>query len=160
MKKDTRFTQINKKLAQWLADVKQSELLDINEFIDQAKQFLSAAESIPEENVKQFLVNLKYDLSDFYQQTREEAKHSIYLGLMGEIWWQTLSNLTDKSQIEWAELEDDFAHDGFYHSGDVIGFGILSCQHCYSEMHVTHFSTIIDCIECGHSTFIRKPLEP
>lgn len=154
------FTQVNEKLDLWLAEIKQNELLDIDAFIAQAKQTLLNAEHLSEEKTKQFLINLQNDLADFYQQSLHEAKHSVYLAVMQESIWQKLSDMTDKSQVEWAELSDDFEHQGQYKTGDIIGFGILECQLCHKEHLFTHSAEVSDCVDCGHHGFIRKPLSP
>lgn len=154
------FTPINEKLGRWLADFKQQELLDIGTFVNQAKEILSAAESLSQEQITQFTLNLQNDLSEFYQQNLHEAKHSIYLAIMEETLWQTLSEMTDKSQVEWAELQEDFQHKGKYKTGDIIGFGILECQLCHKEHHYTHCTEVSNCLDCGHHDFVRKPLSP
>jgi hypothetical protein len=147
-------------LAQWLTDVKKHEVTQVIELIEHAKTLMKAAEEIPEDKLKQFIENLKYDLHEFYQQNQEQAKHSIYLGLMKESFWAVMANITDKSQVEWAELSEDFDHDGVYQTGDVIGFGILECQHCHHTQQITHFSKVNNCLHCGHKYFLRKSLTP
>lgn len=147
-------------MASWLTDVKKNEVTQIVELVEQAKVILKAAESIPEEKVKQFVSNFTYDLHEFYQQNQEEAKHSIYLGLMNESFWAILVNITDKSQVEWAELCEDFEHNGEYQKGDVIGFGQLCCQNCQKTRMISHLSTVDECLYCGHQLFTRQSLTP
>ncbi|GAA6203274.1 hypothetical protein [Thalassotalea sp. SU-HH00458] len=147
-------------LAQWLTDVKKHEVTQVVELIEHAKTIMKAAEEIPEEKFKQFIENFKYDLHEFYQQNQEQAKHSIYLGLMKESFWAVMANITDKSQVEWAELCEDFHHDGVYQTNDVIGFGLLECQNCHQTQQITHFSKVNNCLHCGHNLFLRKSLTP
>lgn len=154
------FEQVNHHFKTWLESVKQSELLDVNEFLRQTKENLLKAEQASEAMVEQLMVNLQHDFSEFYQQTKTEAKHSVYLALIKERCWQELAELTDKSQVEWAELADDIQHHGEYQQGDVIGFGILQCQKCKQQLHITHLSEVAECAECGHDKFIRILLEP
>ncbi|MGJ8691893.1 MAG: zinc ribbon-containing protein [Thalassotalea sp.] len=151
---------INNHLIQWVDEIKQSELLDINEFLQQARHFLVEVEHLSEDKLSQFMHNLQHDLSEFYQQTKVEAKHSVYLGVMTEAWWQNLAEMTDKSQVEWAELADDIKHHGEYKTGDIIGFGILQCQQCSEHLHITHLCQVSDCINCGHQVFNRVLLNP
>ena len=153
------YVELNTKLNNWLDDFEQSQLLNVNEFIEQAKRVLIAAESLPEESIKQFVRNLQYDLQHFYQQNKNDAKHSVYLALMEETLWQKLADMTDKAKVEWIELEHDLSLHGQYRTGDIIGFGILECQLCHKEYHITHCTVINDCIDCGHHDFLRKPLE-
>lgn len=154
------FTDFYQNLAQWLTDVKKHEVTQAVELIEHAKVLMKAAEEIPEEKFKQFIENFKYDLHEFYQQNQEQAKHSIYLGLMKESFWAVMANITDKSQVEWAELCEDFHHDGVYQTNDVIGFGILECQKCLKTQQITHFSNVNNCLHCGHNQFLRKSLTP
>ena len=148
------------RLALWIKDVKQHELTQIVELVEQAKVILKAAEMIPEEKIKQFVDNFKYDLHEFYQQHQQQAKHSLYLALMNESFWATMANITDKSQVEWAELCEDFEHHGDYQSGDYIGFGILECKNCHHSLQITHLCQIKDCLHCGHQHFVRQSLTP
>lgn len=154
------FADIYQKLNDWLVGVKIEQKPHIDEFIKQAKLYAVAAETMSEEKLKQFSDNLKYDLHDFYQLNRSQAQHSLYLGLLNETLWENLAKLTDKSQVEWAELVDDFDHDGQYKSGDFIGFGELQCEQCDERITILHFSEIGDCVHCGSTGFIRLPLNP
>lgn len=154
------FADIYQKLNAWLSEVKQTQKPHVDEFIKQAKLYANAAETLSEEKLHQFTENLKYDLHDFYQLNRSQAQHSVYLGLLNETLWEQLAKLTDKSQVEWAELIEDFNHDGLYHSGDCIGFGELQCERCDETTTISHFSEINDCVHCGSSSFIRLPLKP
>lgn len=154
------FSEIYKKLNSWLSEVKEQQKPHIDEFIKQAKLYAIAAENMSEEKLHQFTESLKYDLHDFYQLNREQAKSSVYLGLLNETLWDQLAQLTDKSQVEWAELIEDFEHDGVYKTGDFIGFGELQCEQCDETITIMHFSEINDCANCGASSFIRLPLKP
>lgn len=154
------FAEIYRKLNNWLVEVKVEQKPHIDEFIKQAKLYADAAETMSEEKLQQFTDNLKYDLHDFYQLNRQQAENSVYLGLLNETLWDNLAKLTDKSQVEWAELVDDFEHDGVYKSGDFIGFGELQCEQCDEITTIMHFSEISDCANCGAKDFIRLPLNP
>jgi len=148
------------RMSQWLTDVKQHELTKIVELVEHAKVVLQAAEAIPEEKVKQFIANFQYDLHEFYKQNQKQAKHSIYLGLMNESFWALMANITDKSQVEWAELCEDFDHKGDYQTGDLIGFGVVECKKCHKTLQINHLSELGDCLHCGHQHFFRQSLTP
>ncbi|WP_286265649.1 zinc ribbon-containing protein [Thalassotalea atypica] len=154
------FQEVFVQMSNWLEEVKRHEVTKMVEFVEQAKLYAKAAEALPEERVGQFIENLKFDLSEFYQHWQSDREHSIYLGLMNESWWATLAEMTDKSQVEWAELSDDFAHDGVYKAGDFIGFGELECKQCHQVHLYTHFSEVLECTECGHNQFGRKAAAP
>ncbi len=158
--KNDYFADIYQKLNAWLKEVQQEQKPHIKAFIVQAKSYASAAEKMSEEKLKQFIDNLKYDLHDFYKLNQSQAKDSVYLGILNEALWDNLAKLTDKSQVEWAELVDDFEHEGIYHSGDFIGFGELQCDQCDETITVSHFSKVSHCAKCGCNSFIRLPLKP
>lgn len=152
--------EVYQSLSDWLDEMKEIQKPRINELIKQATSYAQTAEGMTEEKLNQFVDNLKYDLHDFYQQNQTEIKHSIYLNLLNERMWASLAHLTDKSQVEWAELVDDFEHDGIYKAGDIIGFGELVCQQCSEKIHIMHASEVPVCTKCGGDSFTRAPLDP
>lgn len=154
------FDSIYNSLSQWFDDFNRHEVTNVIDIVAQAKLYLEAAESIPEDNIKQFLANFRYDLHEFHQQYNAQLQHSVYLGLLNERFWMALTNITDKSQIEWAELNDDFKHSGEYHSGDSIGFGELECIACHQSTIIVYLSEVSNCMHCGGKSFTRKALAP
>jgi hypothetical protein len=158
--RNTLFSELYQNINLWIEDVKQHELTHAVEIIEQAKLYFVAAERIPEEKVAQFIDSFRYDLVEFYQQSQNDAQHSVYLGLLNEGLWQTLATMTDKSQVEWSELVKDFQHDGLYAVGDYIGFGELACCHCGEKLTFTHLSQVRPCLSCQGGKFIRHGLAP
>ncbi len=154
------FAYVYHKLNAWLNEVKSERKPRIDEFLKQAMLYTKAAEQMSEEKLTQFMVNLKYDLYDFYQQNQSQVKHSVYLGLLNEALWENLAQLTDKSQVEWAELIEDFTHEGNYQVGDMIGFGQLHCRLCDHSITIMHYSEVAPCANCGGKSFTRLPLNP
>jgi len=159
-KKKEYLMDVYQNLSNWLDEMKEIQKPRANELVKQAKLYAKAAEDMTEEKLHQFTDNLRYDLHDFYQQNQAEIKHSTYLGLLNETLWANLAQLTDKSQVEWAELVDDFEHDGLYNVGDIIGFGELVCQQCDEKIHIMHASEVQACVKCGGGSFTRLPLDP
>lgn len=154
------FNVIYRQLNEWFVEVKNQQGPTLKKFIAQAKEYAGAAEAMSEEKLQQFMQNLKYDLHEFYILNKADAQSSVYLGLLNETLWDNLAKLTDKSQVEWAELAEDFEHDGTYQTGDFIAFGELKCQACEQKTTITHFSQISNCIHCNHAYFERLPLNP
>ena len=160
LNKKDYFAEVYHQLNNWLNEVKHQQKPRIIELLALTKNYAMAAENMSEAKIQQFVDNMKYDLRDFYTLNKTQAEHSLYLGLLNETLWDTLAKLTDKSQVEWLELTEDFTHDGIYNAGDFIGFGQLACQECDTVLTVSHHSEIIPCINCGHSKFTRIPLQP
>jgi len=133
--------EIYQDLSNWLDEMTELQKPKVIELVKQAKLYAKAAEEMSEEKVHQFTENLKYDLHDFYLQNQSEAQNSTYLGLLNETLWSTLAQLTDKSQVEWAELE-------------------LVCQQCGDKQHIVHLSEVTECVKCGGNSFTRLPLDP
>ena len=158
--KNNAIVGLYQNISTWIEETKEHEITDIVDVVEQTKAYLVAAESIPEEKVKQFIDSFIYDLNEFYQHNQAQAKSSLYLGLIKESFWQLLAGMTDKAQVEWSELNDDFDHDGIYQVGDHIGFGELECQRCHQRLSINHLSQVSECIECGGKHFIRHPLNP
>jgi len=152
--------EVYQNLNAWLNEVKEIQKPKVIELLAKAKLYAKAFEDMSEEKLSQFVDNFRHDLHDFYQQNQSHAKHSIYLGLLNEALWLNLAQLTDKSQVEWAELLDDFDHDGIYHRGDIIGFGELSCEQCQHTLKIFHASELGTCANCGGDSFTRLPLNP
>lgn len=149
---------VYEKLTQWFDDFKEHEVTDLVALVEKSEALVVAAESISEEKCKQFIENFTYDLQDFYAQYKAEVKHSLYLSLMQEKFWRTLADITDKSQVEWVELKEDLEHKGEYYEGDIIGFGVLECAHCYHTLTITHLTHVDKCEMCGSQHFHRKML--
>jgi hypothetical protein len=154
----TDVTKAYEKLISWFKSLKEHDVKSLSEVIAQAKKYLAENENLSEEKIKQFLDNLAYDLTQFYQQSKAEAQHSLYLELLKETLWDELAKITDVAQVEWAELNDDFKHQGIYKVGDVIGFGVLVCQQCQYEVEYTHVSEVIPCPQCQNTSFTRHSL--
>jgi hypothetical protein len=158
--KNSIFQDLYQALVTWAEDVNQHEITDIVEGVEQSKLYLKAAEQLPEDKVKQFLDNFRFDIEEVIQQSQAQVKDSLYISLLTESFWNNMRSITDKSQVEWSELDDDFKHHGEYQSGDFIGFGILQCQNCHEKITYSHASDVADCFSCGGSTFTRLPFSP
>jgi predicted DNA-binding ribbon-helix-helix protein len=156
----TIFDKLYQQLSQWFKDVEQHEITSVVSIVEQAKQFLRAAEELSEQQIEQFVTHFKQELTEFLQHTEQESQHSIYLGLLEEQFWSALSEITDRTQVEWSELPDELAHQGIYQTGDLIGFGVLRCCQCGETITFTHLSQVRVCAHCGHQQFERQPLEP
>lgn len=158
--KNSIFSELYHNINVWIEDVKQHEITHAVEIMEQVKAYFAAAESIPQEKVGQFIDSFHYDLVEFYRQNQSQVKNSLYLGLLNENLWQTLATMTDKSQVEWSELVDDFHHEGLYEVGDYIGFGELECCECGDKLTITHLSQVGACIHCQGEKFTRHALMP
>ncbi|GGI72285.1 zinc ribbon-containing protein [Shewanella gelidii] len=108
--------------------------------------------------VEQFL---KRDIASFLQQQNEYVlSHSPMLMAVENTLWHWLGEITDKSQVEWHELAQDFKHHGYYESGEIVNQGTMVCTGCGHETNIEFPSVILDCTECEGKEFTREQLQP
>lgn len=160
MNTDAKYQQFYNDAIKWLEDVRQHEGTSVVNLMEQASQYVSAAEELSQEEASQFLQGLKRDLNEFYLRYQDQSKHSIWLSSLNESFWQMLMQMTDKSQIEWSGLTSDFEHNGVYCQGDMVGFGIMVCNNCQHSVELIHPSKLTSCSECGYHQFSRFALAP
>jgi DNA-directed RNA polymerase subunit RPC12/RpoP len=72
--------------------------------------------------------------------------------------WEQLSQITDKTQVEWAELLEDFRHQGVYYQGEYVGMGRYRCSQCQQSIDYTHPAELLCCSHCGGVQFFRDGL--
>jgi hypothetical protein len=111
----------------------------------------------------------KAQLSDYQQylandfkhwQLRNKKQNSLALGEFEENLWQALSHLVDKTQLEWDALREDIDHQGIYHAGEWVGFGVIECTKCHHQQHITHPTQLTPCDKCAHEGFHRHAEAP
>ena len=144
----------------WLKDTQENELKQLTEFFDRSGAWMTAAKDLSQEEWELFTNYVKRDLTTFYHNYQRDMESSTYVQGIKEGLWNELAEMTDRSQIEWQELMQDFKHNGNYKTGEWIGMGELVCQNCKHSMSITHTSRIPECPECGHTFFFREALAP
>ncbi len=126
-----------------------------------SKQFLQIKKQAKEDELVLVEHFLKREIANYLQeQNAEELSHSPSVIAAENTLWHWLSEITDRSQIEWHEVTQDIKHDGFYHSGEIVGQGILICTQCGHEMRIEFPNVISDCPECDCEQFTREALAP
>ncbi|MFC0047724.1 zinc ribbon-containing protein [Rheinheimera tilapiae] len=93
-------------------------------------------------------------IETFFHQQQLPQPPSIW----PETLWQLLAQVTDKTQVEWQELEQDLSHQGLYLQGEPVGMGLYLCRNCGETMHYNHPATLIPCPGCGGGHFLRRGL--
>jgi len=108
--------------------------------------------------VEQFL---KRDIVSYLQEINDnDLSHSPTVLTAENTLWHWIAAITDRSQIEWHEILQDFKHQGYYKSGEVIGQGNLICTHCGHEVRIEFPGLISDCPQCDKGEFTREALAP
>ena len=104
---------------------------------------------------------LKRDIASFVkEQNTDNLSYSPTMIAMENTLWHWLSEITDRSQVQWHELTQDFKHHGYYQTGDIISQGNMVCTNCGHEMNIEFPGAIPDCPECDGEEFTREPLAP
>jgi hypothetical protein len=145
---------------QWLAGSKNNEVKNLVSFFDRSGQWWNAAKELSADEFKQLNVYVKRDLMMFYRHYQQDMKNSEFVQSIKETMWKELAEMTDKSQIEWRELEQDFDHKGTYLSGEWVGMGTLVCKRCHYKVEFVHPVQLTECSQCNGEQFLREALAP
>ncbi|MDN3652562.1 hypothetical protein QWY77_07260 [Thalassotalea ponticola] len=157
--KKQHYDSLVERVNDWLGQAAPAEMKSIEQWVEKAEQLLDAAAQVSVTEYQLSIDSFKRDLLGFYHSYQHDAQHSTYLANLQEGMWHHLANLTDQTQIEWAEFVADVEHDGVYKTGDVIGFGQLVCMQCRHVIDICHATEVTDCPKCGHNRFIRQAFE-
>lgn len=148
----------NAKYRNWLKDLShtlqqagQEQLQSMLDVADTLKAYLKAGKELSAYETQLFLETLK---SQWQQGAAEEQQPSMWT----EELWEQLSQITDKTQVEWAELLEDFRHQGVYYQGEYVGMGRYRCSQCQQSIDYTHPAELLCCSHCGGVQFFRDGL--
>ncbi|WP_394175460.1 zinc ribbon-containing protein [Thalassotalea litorea] len=158
--KHPEYQSFYERMSKWLHELREDEGKTFKNLVEKGEEYLQAAEDLSVNEYQLSVQGFKNDLRQFYQEYKQQAEQSPYLKNLREGVWMQLAKMTDKSQVEWSELEDDLEHKGIYHSGELIGFGQLRCINCDHTVVIVHPSKIIPCVKCNAQEFERQPLSP
>lgn len=153
-----------KKYQNWLKEfnrsLQQSEQRELDRmvhFAEKLKAYLKAGKDLSAYETQLFIETLKRQWQEHDEQEQANAA-SEAPSLWPEALWQELSSITDKSQLEWQELTQDFKHQGVYYQGEVVGMGRYRCSHCLTHIDYTHPAELLACSQCGGVQFFREGL--
>jgi len=129
--------------------------------VTSSKEYLSLKERAKGNELALVEQFLKRDIAAYLQEKNDtDLSHSATMITVENTLWHWLSGITDRSQIEWHEVIQDFKHQGHYMSGEIVGQGIMVCTHCGHEMRIEFPGVIPDCPQCDASEFTREALAP
>ena len=160
MSKTGKYQALVDKFSNWLKQASETETRSIVEGMDLLQEWIEAGVDVNKEAFYNSLYYFKRDLDRFYENYKRDTDESpYYLSLKDQI-WQTLAEMTDKTQLEWREFSSDAQHDGIYHAGEEIAFGMLVCLKCGEKTQISHPQKIHSCFNCQHKEFKRKSVAP
>ncbi|MDX3773654.1 hypothetical protein QE250_05945 [Chromatiaceae bacterium AAb-1] len=147
------------KYQRWLNDfsdalhqTEQQQLNRLVHFGETLKAYLKAGKALSAYETQLFAETLKRQ----WQETA--AADSDSPSLWPEALWQELSLITDRTQVEWRELLEDFQHNGIYFQGEWVGMGRYCCARCQQKIDYTHPAELLICSKCGGVRFSREGL--
>lgn len=132
----------------------------LEDWLKRANEFLESNEELTLDELELMKKYLRRDLQAFAESMHEQEEESLWLASIKDSLWHGLTGITDKTQVEWAELAEDLSHDGIYRAHEWVGLGILCCTGCGHKQEIYHATRLTRCIECGNDAFHRKPFKP
>lgn len=151
------------KYQQWLHDLtetleqaSQQQLQNMLEVAETFKAYLKAGKELSAYESQLFVETLKRQWTEAKEQAANDAAQQP--SMWTEELWQQLSLITDKTQVEWAELIEDFKHQGVYYQGEYVGMGRYRCSQCQQSIDYTHPTELLCCAHCGGVQFFRDGL--
>ncbi|MDA0146898.1 zinc ribbon-containing protein [Vibrio sp. LaRot3] len=132
---------------------------EVSHVLETSGKVVDAANDMTKDELSLISAYMKSDLKEFADNYEASKSGPFYLMITDSI-WQGMLEITDRTKVEWAELFADLEHQGLYQAGEVIGLGVLVCDHCNHQTEYNHPTVIIPCVQCGTTAFSRKALRP
>lgn len=152
----TKYQAWLSELSQTLQQAEQRQMDNMLDFVDQLKAYVKAGRELSAYETALFIETLKRQWQDV--DADETASSTVTPSLWPEALWHELSKITDKSQLEWQELAQDFKHKGIYYQGETVGMGRYRCSQCLHHIDYTHPAELLACLECAGVQFFREGL--
>ncbi|VDZ95271.1 protein ybeL [Salmonella enterica subsp. enterica] len=81
---------------------------DIDALVEQARQRVMQTGELTRTEVDELTRAVRRDLEEFAMSYEESQEDSVFLRVIKESLWQELADITDKTQLEWREVFQDF----------------------------------------------------
>ena len=155
-KHKSRYQSLLENLSDWVLQSAKQDMLTMVDLVHQAKAYLRAAEDLSLEEIHTLENYLLRDFKNFSQRLSEDADNSLWWHNTKYEIWQTIANMSDRSKLEFFEMQEDVTHHGTYKAGELVAIGELICNKCGHSHQVNGVQRIQSCIKCGDNTFSRK----
>ncbi|WP_413111907.1 zinc ribbon-containing protein [Thaumasiovibrio sp. DFM-14] len=133
------------------------------EWVETSEEVIKAASDMTKDELELINQYLKRDMKEFGREADKQdyplSSSPFYQTIVNTI-WQSLADITDKTQLEWREVFTDLEHQGVYNVGEMVGLGVLVCEKCQHQEIYHHPQYVAPCSKCGHNQFTRKAFEP
>lgn len=155
---------LKQKYQQWLTEftatleqAEEQQLDNMIDFVEQLKAYAQAGRDLSAYEAQLFVETLKRQWQE-QEDVAEQDSSTAVPSFWPEALWQQLSSITDKSQVEWQELAQDFKHNGIYYQGEIVGMARYRCSQCLQHIDYTHPAELLACSQCGGVQFYREGL--
>jgi len=155
-KQTSRYQSLLENLSDWVLQSAKQDMLTMVDLVNQAKAYLRAAEDLSLEEIYTLENYLLRDLKNFSQRLSEDANNSLWWQNTKYEMWKTIASMSDRSKLEFFEMQEDVAHHGIYRAGELVAIGELICNKCGHSHEITGVQRIQSCIKCDGDTFSRK----
>ncbi|SEA62172.1 zinc ribbon-containing protein [Alkalimonas amylolytica] len=149
--------ELKKKYQAWLTQladmVSSAEKESVDQLMELNKQiraYFQAGKDLTAHETRLFVETLKRQWQDTDAEADEQPS------LWPEALWYELAQITDRSQVEWQEILEDFRHKGVYFQGERVGMGCYRCDNCGERHNYYHPSELLACTNCGGVSFNRE----
>ncbi|MER2490945.1 zinc ribbon-containing protein [Catenovulum sediminis] len=160
MNSPKKYQALLDKFSSWLKKSSEEETRSMAEGVELLKEWIEAGLEVHQEEFYHSWQYFQRDLAYFYDSYQKEANESPYYLSVKDNIWQTLAEMTDRTQLEWGEFSSDLDHLGTYNAGEEVAFGRLKCQKCGELLEISHPQKIHPCFNCGHKAFTRSAPAP
>lgn len=159
----SHYQKVMERLSNQLTDLDKLSAPQFREWLDKSAAYVQAAGDMTRDELELVASYIRRDVASFadsYRRNSEAFKESPTYQALESGFWHWLLELTDKTKCEWVEIADDLKHHGEYRTGEVVGLGTLTCEHCGHQLHIDHPEILGTCPACDGKLFSRSPLEP
>ncbi|RVU37341.1 hypothetical protein EOE67_10675 [Rheinheimera riviphila] len=143
----TRYQQWLNELAAAISQAKQQQVTQLFNLSETLKAYWKAGNDLT-----------AYETSLFIETFRRQSDEQTMPSLWPETLWYELAQVTDKTQLEWQDLQSDFVHNGVYLAGEEVGMGMYCCYDCGGSVVFYHPAMLGECAACGAIRFRRQGL--
>lgn len=155
-KQKSRYQSLLENLSDWVMQSAKQDVLTMMDLVEQAKAYLHAAEDLTLQEIQTLENYLLRDIKAFSQRLSDDADDSLWWQNAKNEIWQTIAQMSDRSKLEFLEMQDDVAHQGIYKVGELLAIGELICKKCGNSDQITAVQRISPCVKCGGEIFSRK----
>lgn len=98
------------------------------------------------EDAARYLAEQEDDLSGWFHMDVKLLEHWLL---------DTFGSLADRTKLELAALDQTLARNARWYAGEMAGPGVLACESCGKQLHLTRAEQLPTCPACNAAVFMR-----